>query len=334
LPSLSRFCTTPVFGKSPEKLVPHERHRTWWLRGLARTGAPDPETSGCGRTERQRVSPSRQRFLRRGPSRLAQPQPLSNEELWRGLLTGEGSPIKHDRARYRRLPGRPRCKTCLVPLGGHAAPLIRLITHRAESRKNPNYCNLCEDFVRTHPGGAEVELSLLFADVRGSTTLAEGMSARDFTQLMNRFYGSANRVLIDSDAIVDKLVGDEVIGLYLPFLGHTHARLAIEAARKLLQATGHEDASGPWLPVGAGVHTGRPTLAPWVRRTRWPTSPLFGDAVNITARLASLAGQGEVLITEAAQDASGLSLDDLEMLDLELKGRTKATRVRVLRVAG
>jgi adenylate cyclase len=259
---------------------------------------------------------------------------LTNEELWRGLLTGEGSPIKHDRARYRRLPGRPRCKTCLVPLGGRAAPLIRLITHRAASRKNPNYCNLCEDFVRTHPGGAEVELSLLFADVRGSTTLAEGMGARDFTQLMNRFYGSANRVLIDSDAIIDKLVGDEVIGLYLPFVGPTHARLAVEAARKLLQATGHEDVSGPWLPVGAGVHTGPAYVGAVGTQDTVADFTAMGDAVNITARLASLAGPGEVLITEAAHHASGLSLDDLAIRDLELKGRKEATRVRVLRVAG
>jgi adenylate cyclase len=99
------------------------------------------------------------------------------------------------------------------------------------------------------------------------------MGPRDFTRLINRFYAAANKVPIDSDALVDKLVGDEVIGLYLPFLGSTRARMAIEAARKLLQATGHEDASGPWLPVGAGVHAGF--------RLRWRRGyPGHGDGLH------------------------------------------------------
>jgi adenylate cyclase len=254
-----------------------------------------------------------------------------NEDLWRNLVSGEGSPIKHDRGRYRRFPGRPRCKTCLVPLGGAASPLIRMITHRAPSRKNPNYCDLCEQFVRTHPGGAEVELSLLFADVRGSTTLAERMSAREFTHLMNRFYGSANKVLIDSDAIVDKLVGDEVIGLYLPFLGSAHARLAIEASYKLLEATGHGRESGPWLPVGAGVHAGHAYVGAVGTQDTVADFTAMGDAVNVCARLASVAERGEVLISEAAHSLSGLDLTNLAPRRLDLKGRSAPVEVRVFR---
>ncbi len=174
------------------------------------------------------------------------------------------------RRRNRRYPGSPRCKTCLYPLGGPLAPVLRVVTRRTRSAMNPNYCNLCEEFVRTHPGGAEIELSLLFADVRGSTTLAERMAPAEFGRLMNRFYVSANRVLIDTDALVDKLVGDEVIGLYLPVMGPEHAAKAIEAARELLVAT------GPSLPVGAGVHTGRPTWGPSARTAPSRTSPRSG----------------------------------------------------------
>jgi adenylate cyclase len=210
--------------------------------------------------------------------------------------------------------------------------VVRLITRRAASRKNPNYCNLCEEFVRTHPGGAEVELSLLFADVRGSTTLAEGMSPSDFTRLMNRFYGAANKVLIDSDALVDKLVGDEVIGLYLPFLGPAHAGMAIGAARKLLEATGHEDASGPWLPAGAGVHAGLAYVGAVGTQDTVADFTAMGDAVNVSARLASLAQPGEILISEAAHEASGLDLTNLALRRLELKGRKTLIDVRESRV--
>src|SRR4030095_14926425 len=70
-------------------------------------------------------------------------------------------------------PGAPRCKTCLVPLGGAAAPVVRLVLKRRPSAKNPNYCDVCETFVWTHPGGAEVEISLLYAALRASTAIAE-----------------------------------------------------------------------------------------------------------------------------------------------------------------
>jgi adenylate cyclase len=255
-----------------------------------------------------------------------------NDELWRGLLTGEGSPFKHDRARYGRLPGQPRCKTCLIPLAGPVAPLIRLITKREPSRKNPNFCNLCEEFVRTHPGGAEIEISLLFADVRGSTTMAEKMSPAAFTGLMNRFFASSNRILIDSDAIVDKLVGDQVIGIYVPVMGADHARKAVEAARDLLIATGHADEGGPWLPVGAGVHTGVAYVGAVGSDREVADFTAMGDSVNVTARLAGLAGEGEALISRAAYEAAGMDLEDLGSRRLELKGRSEPVDVRVLTI--
>jgi adenylate cyclase len=82
-----------------------------------------------------------------------------------------------------------------------------------------------------HPSGAEIELSLLFVDVRGSTRLAETMTDADFSRHMNRFYKVATSALIDTDAFIDKLVGDQVIGLYLPlFTGPKAAPPASRAA--------------------------------------------------------------------------------------------------------
>src|SRR3990172_11025682 len=96
------------------------------------------------------------------------------------------------------------------------------------------------DICQKHPGGAEIELSMLFVDVRGSTSITEGMGAAEFSRLMNRFYAAVTQVLIGSDAFIDKLVGDEVIALYLPiFAGKEHARRAVEAAQDVLRATGH-----------------------------------------------------------------------------------------------
>jgi adenylate cyclase len=250
--------------------------------------------------------------------------------LWRGLLTGGDSPIRHDRGRFKRWPGSPRCKTCLYPLGGPVARLLRFRSGRGPSRKNPNYCNVCEEFVRTHPGGAEIDVSLLFADVRGSTTIAEAMEAVPFTALMNRFFGAGTKVLIDSDALIDKFVGDEVVGLYLPAMVIDHPRAAIQAGQNLLFATGHGDPDGPWLPVGVGIHSGTAFVGS-VGDGSVADFTAMGDTVNVAARLGSMAGAGELLVSATAWERSGLEEASIETRELEVKGRSRPIEVRVLR---
>ncbi len=184
-----------------------------------------------------------------------------------------------------------------------------------------------------NPGGSEVELSLLFADARGSTNLAEQMSAAAFSQLMNRFYKAATDVLIKTDAFIDKLIGDEVMGLYFPlFTGPNHAGAAIQAAQELLRVTGHSDKGGPWLPIGVGIHTGVAYVGTVSGAEGTVTDvTALGDSVNVAARLASKAGAGEALISDVACAAAGLNLEHLEYRKLELKGKSDLVGVRVLR---
>src|SRR5437879_5343769 len=145
------------------------------------------------------------------------------EEMWRAELTGKSPRLRHLRLWLKLLPSEPRCKLCNAPFHGLGRP-IAAILGRQRSRKNPRFCNYCETIAPIYRGGAEVELTLLFVDVRGSTTLAERVTPSKFSRLMNRFYDVATRVLIDSDAWIDKLVGDEVIAFYLPFLEDHPAR--------------------------------------------------------------------------------------------------------------
>lgn len=154
----------------------------------------------------------------------------------------------------------------------------------------------------------------------------------EFTRLMNRFYDVTTRVLMKSDAWIDKLVGDEVIGLYLPFLGERRARIAVETAQELLRVTGHADPGGPWLPVGAGVHTGRAYFGVVGSEQTVSDITALGDAVNVAARLASVARAGEILVSDAAYRAAGLDLGEHERRDVDLKGRTERVGVHVVRV--
>lgn len=256
-------------------------------------------------------------------------QPRTKEEEWHRALT-QGEDVSR---RFHRfvglLPANPRCKLCNAPFKGWGGVVMRMMG-RPQSKKNPRYCEPCA-FQET--GGAEVEISMLFADVRGSTTLAEGMSPAEFTKLISGFYKVATDVFVRADALIDRLVGDEVIGLFIPaFAGQDHPKRAVDAAQELVRRLDAGRSGKPQLPVGVGVHTG----IAFVGVVQGAEEGIrdftaLGDNVNITARLASQAEAGEILISEAAFLAAGLDADNLEQRSLMLKGRSEPIKVHVMK---
>ena len=172
-------------------------------------------------------------------------------EAWRRVLNGDLGQLKYFRAVLGKIPAGPRCKLCAAPLKAPGSLLLKPLGF-GPSRLNRRLCRACFRTVDKKPGGAEIELSLLFADVRGSTALAERIPAQEFSQLISRFYGTAARVVDEWDGIVDKFVGDEVVALFVPgFAGEEYASRAVEAARQLMRETGNDGAE-PWIPIGAG----------------------------------------------------------------------------------
>lgn len=197
--------------------------------------------------------------------------------------------------------------------------------------RNPKYCSGCFGMLSTHHGGAEVECSLLFADVRGSTSLAEKLSSMEFTRLMSRFYDTAVSVLIDFDAFVDKFVGDEIIGIFVPAMaGADHAERAVTAAQVLLRRAGYPDQ--PWIPIGAGVNTGLAYVGS-IGSANDTELTAMGDVVNTTARLATEAAAGELLVSDVAARKARLATKGLERRSLILKGKSEPTPVLVLSAA-
>ena len=199
------------------------------------------------------------------------PQPV-NDPYWYDYLT-KGDPMERRVRRvFTHIPRGPRCKICAAPFGGPGAPFMRAIGKRP-SDKNPAMCNSCFVHIAKHRGGAEIEASFLFADIRGSTALAEGMSPSEFRALVDRFYVAASTAVFDHDGGVDKFVGDEIVAFFFPLVtGARHAAKAIEAATAILRGTGHDDPGGPWVPVGAGSRPVRHGWAPSVMSGGW-TSP-------------------------------------------------------------
>ncbi|MGH8957238.1 MAG: adenylate/guanylate cyclase domain-containing protein [Acidimicrobiia bacterium] len=174
---------------------------------------------------------------------------------------------------------------------------------------------------------------MLFADVRGSTALAEELGPVVFADLMQRFYRVSNTVFAESDAFIDTPVGDEVRAFYFPVFTPDHAAAAMRAARELLLATGHGEVGGPWIPVGAGLHTGQAFVGTvGVEGTEEYTVTVLGDVANVTSRLASLARRGEVVASEDAYQAAGIDLGDPDRRTIELRGRAAPLDVRVITV--
>jgi adenylate cyclase len=254
-----------------------------------------------------------------------------DEAFWYDFLTQGDARERRTRKIFKQIPSSPRCRLCAAPFAGPGAWLLRPLGKKP-STQNPSVCGSCFTFIADHHGGAEIECTMLFADIRGSTTLAEGMSPAEFHRLLNRFYTVASEVVFAHDGSVDKFVGDELVALFLPFIsGDEHSRRGVATAQALLQATGHADPGGPWVPVGAGVHTGR-TWVGAIGEGSHVELTAVGDAVNTTARLASAASAGEILVTMRAAEAAGLDAS-LERRQLQLKGKAHVTEVVALRLA-
>jgi adenylate cyclase len=162
------------------------------------------------------------------------------------------------------------------------------------------------------------------------TGLAERIGSAAFSALLGRFYRVASNAIVDTDGVVDKFVGDEVVGLYLPvFAGDSHTAAALRAAEQILAGTGHGRTQDPWIPIGVGVHAGPAFVGTigGVGEVRDFTA--LGDTVNSAARLSSAAADGEVLVSEAALEMAGLERGDLERRVLTLRGREAPMAVRV-----
>ena len=109
---------------------------------------------------------------------------------------GEARGLNMTRRAVGWIPSAPRCKLCQSPLRPPGSSVLKLVG-LGPSRMNRRLCRACFRHLDKMPGGAEIELSLLFADVRGSTALAERIRAQDYSKLISRFYGVAARVIDD-----------------------------------------------------------------------------------------------------------------------------------------
>jgi adenylate cyclase len=256
------------------------------------------------------------------------------EEEWRALLTGEHKGVLALRRTFARVPSAPHCKMCHAPFGGIGGLILGPWFGPWE--RNAQLCKNCmRGLIELGVGGAEVELSLLFADIRGSTSLGERLRPAEFSAVLSAFYRIAAAAIVANDGVVDKFVGDEAIGLFIPgFSGADHAAKAIEAGRAILLAASRTDASlSGAIPVGAGDHTGIPYVGSIGSSAQISDFTALGDPVNTTARLASLAEAGELVVSVEASERAGLDTMDLERRTVDVRGREAGLEVYRIRIS-
>jgi adenylate cyclase len=254
-----------------------------------------------------------------------------NEAQWRAYLNGADPAARAGRSLWQKLPSPPRCELCAAPFKGPFAPLLRLIGKRPFT-KNPRYCDFCMSRLIKAEGGAEIAMSALFADVRGSVPLAEQLGPTRMREIVDRFYTAGVDVLCQGGAMVDRFMGDQIVGYFVPLYAPSHTRAAIETGLALLTATGNAVGKQPWIPIGVGVHTGDAFVGTVGRASGLLELTAIGESINVAARLASIAEAGELVCSEAAYAASGLTQPG-ERREVVLKGVSAAVPVRVLRAA-
>jgi adenylate cyclase len=178
-------------------------------------------------------------------------KPVNVGDVWWFWFTTNAFDVdKRLRRIFRILPHDPRCKFCKAPFQGIGGTLVRMIFGKQRSDLNPRYCNLCEIASRNFPGGAEVEMSMLFADVRGSTALSEQMGPAEFSRLINRFYTMLTKIITREDGLVEKLAGDAVAAFWgAGFAGPNYVQRTLEVAQSLSNAMTRQA-----IPVGVDVH--------------------------------------------------------------------------------
>lgn len=136
----------------------------------------------------------------------------------------------------------------------------------------------------------QVELSILFSDIRGFTTFAESMEPQQLLEVLNSYFEALSEPIHAVDGFIDKFIGDAIMAI---FEGEGHANRALEAALGMHRALAHwnEGRTEP-LSFGVGIHSGEVVMGTVGTSTRMD-STVLGDSVNLAARLEGLTKEHE-----------------------------------------
>jgi adenylate cyclase len=211
------------------------------------------------------------------------------------------------------------CRGCWeqmhLPIPLHGAPSIPFRAFGIRpSRMNPNTCTICElMFTRVMKArNITIDVSVLFADLRGYTTLSRRLPPDVCTALLDEFYDEAAAAIWEHDGLLNKTIGDAVMAVFnFPLRHDDHPARAVLAARQIhlrCAARGRAllaelpDLTGDELGIGIGIDAGDVSFGEFGRSHRDLTA--IGTVVNTASRAQAVAVAGQTLVTRAVKDRS------------------------------
>ena len=207
------------------------------------------------------------------------------------------------------------------------APLLPPTASPKEALRRPNYV-----------AGAEKEIAILFADLRGFTRLSEHKLPFDVVFLLNRYFTEMGRAIEEAGGRVDKFIGDGIMALFgIDSSPEAGAQTALAAAKRMgeslaaLNRALSADLSEP-LRIGIGIHLG-PAIVGEMGYARATTVTAIGDAVNTASRLEALTKefQAELVVSTTLEAWAKVDLSRFERHEIEIRGRSQMLPVRVVK---
>ena len=181
-------------------------------------------------------------------------------------------------------------------------------------------------------GGENRVATVLFADIRGFTSMSEDMVAADVLQMLNEYFEVMVEIAFHHEGTVDKFVGDEIMVLWGAPVVHIDdpfraVSAGLDMQKALLEFNRTRESEGmPPIHIGIGINTGD-LVAGYIGSTRTMSYSVIGDTVNTAARLCSAAKAGQVVISENTYNHVKDDFDFASMEDVRAKGKSKPLKV-------
>ena len=185
-------------------------------------------------------------------------------------------------------------------------------------------------------GGVNQTITVLFADIRGFTTISENEKPEKVVGLLNRYFSTMTEIIFAHGGTLDKYIGDWLMAIFgAPTASPEDALNAVKAAvtmQKRLAKLNEElriEGYGQ-ISIGIGLHTGEATIG-YIGSDKRSEYTAIGDTVNLASRLESNAGGGQILMSEATAAASGNLIPVNQREPLTVKNRVQPVNVLEVR---
>jgi adenylate cyclase len=226
----------------------------------------------------------------------------------------------------------------------HNSNLARTIEQEAKTRAqfqrllSPNLVDqVVTGKLQLEKGGALSEVTMLFSDIRGFTTMSDGRPPEEVVNTLNEYFEVMVDILFQYTGTLDKFVGDEIIGLFgapialddAPFKAVSCGIAMLQALAEFNRTRGAEGL--PPINIGIGINTGR-VITGSIGSTRALQYTAIGDAMNVASRLVNIAGSGEIIISEHTYRYVAGRVEATALPPVKVKG--KAEELKVYRVTG